>query len=203
MTQKSGISKVTKYGIAVLSAFTCVCCVIFWVLSQDNSASPILTQPANIENPTALPTLTQQPIATEAIDIQANSEARAYADAALPHLTNYGDALTILTSLMQSAGNDPTLVTSDTWKAQMRTEMDKLEEGARGFQALPTPPAELVETDRWLQRTASETFIMTANMQKGIDTYEVSYIEEAGVNMRNITEYMANALVEIKEAFPE
>jgi len=203
MNQNRGISSIAKYSVAILLSLLCVCCILGGAVSNlskngDETQTP---RPTKISTETPQPTMTSVATSTSSIT-NYSAEAQAYLDAARPHLLAYSDALTEFVTLSDQATDDPTLFSSSIWVGKVKDQMTVMEDSARGLQSLPTPPEELIETDRWMQRVASETFIMTGNFRTGLDNLDSTYILKAGENMQNITLYLTNALQEIQKAYP-
>lgn len=173
-------------SLVALCMFVVVIAIAWSVLLPGPTAPTVDARATAIENAWISVTQTQAAIPQTAIPAPANTPAPSsnYLDLAQVALLDFADAMDNNSSWWGVYED------SSAWRVQALAYLDELEIAADGIQALPTPPASLAETDRYLHLSAEETYLMIDDARSGIISNDTSLILLSIDHLETSTKYM-------------
>ena len=124
----------------------------------------------------------------------------AFAAKVAPAAGVYAQALAVLDNLGAAAGEEPSLLRDQEWRAQATFVLKMMELAAGDMAAVQPVPSELTRTGELLQQVNAETKPMVADYASGIDTEDQERIAKAAERLDKINEYLLEAAEELRQA---
>ena len=124
----------------------------------------------------------------------------AFAARVAPAAGVYAQALAVLDNLGAAAGEEPSLLRDQEWRAQATFVLKMMELAAADMAAVQPVPPELTRTGELLQQVNAETKPMVADYASGIDTEDQERIAKAAERLDKINEYLLEAAEELRQA---
>ena len=124
----------------------------------------------------------------------------AFAARVAPAAGVYAQALAVLDNLGAAAGEEPSLLRDQEWRAQATFVLKMMELAAEDMAAVQPVPPELTRTGELLQQVNAETKPMVADYASGIDTEDQERIAKAAERLDKINEYLLEAAEELRQA---
>ena len=112
----------------------------------------------------------------------------------------YAQALAVLDNLGAAAGEEPSLLRDQEWRAQTTFVLKMMELAAADMAAVQPVPPELTRTGELLQQVNAETKPMVADYASAIETEDRARIAEAAARLDKINEYLLEAAEELRQA---
>ena len=124
----------------------------------------------------------------------------AFAARVAPAAGVYAQALAVLDNLGVAAGEEPSLLRDQEWRAQATFVLKMMELAAEDMAAVQPVPPELTRTGELLQQVNAETKPMVADYASAIDTEDQERIAKAAERLDKINEYLLEAAEELRQA---
>ena len=124
----------------------------------------------------------------------------AFAARVAPAAGVYAQALAVLDNLGAAAGEEPSLLRDQEWRAQATFVLKMMELAAADMAAVQPVPPELTRTGELLQQVNVETKPMVADYASAIDTEDQERIAKAAERLDKINEYLLEAAEELRQA---
>ena len=124
----------------------------------------------------------------------------AFAARVAPAAGVYAQALAVLDNLGAAAGEEPSLLRDQEWRAQATFVLKMMELAAEDMAAVQPVPPELTRTGELLQQVNAETKPMVADYASAIDTEDQERIAKAAERLDKINEYLLEAAEELRQA---
>ena len=124
----------------------------------------------------------------------------AFAAKVAPAAGVYAQALAVLDSLGAAAGEEPSLLRDQEWRAQATFVLKMMELAAEDMASVQPVPPELSRTGELLQEVNAETKPMVADYASAIDTEDQERIAKAAERLDKINEYLLEAAEELRQA---
>ena len=106
----------------------------------------------------------------------------------------------MLDNLGAAAGEEPSLLRDQEWRAQATFVLKMMELAAEDMAAVQPVPPELTRTGELLQQVNAETKPMVADYASAIDTEDQERIAKAAERLDKINEYLLEAAEELRQA---
>ena len=124
----------------------------------------------------------------------------AFAAKIAPAAGVYAQALAVLDNLGAAAGEEPSLLRNEEWRAQATFVLKMMELAAEDMASAQPVPPELTRTGELLQQVNAETKPMVADYASAIDTEDQERIAKATERLDKINEYLLEAAEELRQA---
>ncbi len=124
----------------------------------------------------------------------------AFAARVAPAAGVYAQALAVLDNLGAAAGEEPSLLRDQEWRAQTTFVLKMMELAAADMAAVQPVPPELTRTGELLQQVNAETKPMVADYASAIETEDRARIAEAAARLDKINGYLLEAAEELRQA---
>ncbi len=124
----------------------------------------------------------------------------AFAAKVAPAAGVYAQALAVLDNLGAAAGEEPSLLRDQEWRAQATFVLKMMELAAEDMASVQPVPPELTRTGELLQQVNAETKPMVADYASAIDTEDRERIAKATERLDKINAYLLEAARELRQA---
>ncbi|MAG35027.1 MAG: hypothetical protein CL878_02075 [Dehalococcoidia bacterium] len=163
---------------------------------------PVLPRPPTTRGGApAVPSRPQEgvPSALPATRPQTNPVA-AFAAKVAPAAGVYAQALTLLDNLGAQAGQEPSLLRDQEWRAQATFALKMMELASEDMASIQPVPPELKRTASLLQQVKAETKPMVTDYAQAIEAEDRERIATAAERLDKINEYLLEAAEDMRQA---
>ena len=142
----------------------------------------------------------QPPTTRRAVPPLPSGPVAVFAARVAPAAGVYAQALAVLDNLGAAAGEEPSLLRDQEWRAQATFVLKMMELAAEDMAAVQPVPPELTRTGELLQQVNAETKPMVADYASAIETEDRERIAKAAERLDTINGYLLEAAEELRQA---
>lgn len=155
------------------------------------SAPPktVVTRVIAIPTATRAPVPTWTPVIQQAKNINANLDE--YIGKVNPLLIGMATSVSVMSDLMQQAGENAYLIQTEDWNTRMLTALISIDDYTEMIRNV-SPPANVTHCHKILSDAMDKYNLVTAYLAMGLETNNSEYIKEAGKQIEAATSDMNN-----------